>query len=98
MEGFLNFLVDHYVLFLTISILLVFALIGYFVDVNRRKNNVYKINKPEEINLESLEVQENVALSDALNKNKNVGLGNDPINMTTADTVEQLDGNQNITQ
>ena len=38
MQRFIDFLVNNYFWFLIISLILIFALIGYFVDVNEKKN------------------------------------------------------------
>ena len=71
-----NFIVNHYLIFLIIAILLVFALIGYFVEAKRAKENPYKIEKQEEeINLDSLQVTEDMSLQSMLNRNSGV---NDP--------------------
>ena len=69
MDGLLNIIVDYYVLIMTITIILIFALIGYFVDTRRKKNDPYKVKQQEEINLENLVVNDNMALNEALNKN-----------------------------
>ena len=69
MNAFLNFVVNYYVLFLVISILLILALIGYFVDNKRAKDTIVKLNNnSNDINLESLNVEENVTLQSALNQ------------------------------
>ena len=78
MTNLLNFVINHYVLFMLISIFLILSLIGYFVDVKRSKNNPYKIEKKEEnINLDQLKGQENVTLQSVLDKNKTANV-NDP--------------------
>ncbi len=38
MQTFIDFLVNNYLWFLIISFILIFALIGYLVDTNERKN------------------------------------------------------------
>ena len=40
MNGFISFLVDNYLIFLLIVLVLIFALIGYLVDSNKEKNNL----------------------------------------------------------
>lgn len=37
MQAFIDFLVNNYLWFLVISLILVFALIGYLVDTNEKK-------------------------------------------------------------
>lgn len=45
MQAFIDFLVNNYLWFLVISLILVFALIGYLVDTNEKKD---KEDIPEE--------------------------------------------------
>ncbi len=40
MQSFIDFLVNNYLWFLVISLVLVFALIGYLVDTNEKKIDV----------------------------------------------------------
>lgn len=47
MEAFINFLVNNYLWFLIITLILIFALIGYLVDTNERKENGTLANKEE---------------------------------------------------
>lgn len=74
MTGLLDFLADWYILLIIITLILVFALIGYFVEQRRHKESPFKIaserNKVEEINVDQLKSMDaGVSLSDALNKN-----------------------------
>ena len=48
MQGFTDFLMNNYLWFLVASIILIFALIGYFVDQHEQKKGVSMINKPKE--------------------------------------------------
>ena len=45
MEQFINFITQHYLLFDIITLFLILALIGYFVNIKKQKSNVFKINK-----------------------------------------------------
>ncbi len=56
---------------------MVFALIGYFVTRKREKDNPYKLNQNEEINLENIKIKEDVSLQSMVSKNKTFG-SNDP--------------------
>ena len=49
MDAFTNFLANNYVWFLIVSLILVFALIGYLVDVKEMKNGKRQRKKKEEI-------------------------------------------------
>ena len=72
MEGLLNSLADHYVLYIIISLLLIFALIGYFVKKKSNTSQPYKIadaNAQAEIDLANLaqSVNKDVSLQDFVN-------------------------------
>lgn len=87
MQELLNGVIDNYFWFLLVSIILLFALVGYFVDAKRKKNKQYKISQNNEINLDKIEIKENVALSEMVSKNKNVGFDSSPVNIS----IESLD-------
>ena len=77
MTKLLDFLADYHVLFIIITIVLIFALIGYFVEQHRHKASPFKIaserNKVEEINVDKLKSMDtSVSLQDALSKNVNI--------------------------
>jgi len=76
MTAFTDFLAANYFWFLVISIILLFALIGYFVDQNEQKKGISKIIKaPEpEVNISDLAAMAqnkslNHAVSDAARQN-----------------------------
>lgn len=74
MEKIIDFIGNNYSWFLTITIILLFGLIGYIYDNKRNKNDLLKKTE-KEINEESLEniiVPEGKSLAEALNKSKNV--------------------------
>ncbi len=51
MEGFINFLVDNYLWFIIITVILLFSLIGYLVDMSKlpstEKEPKEKVKKPK---------------------------------------------------
>lgn len=49
MDAFTNFLANNYVWFLIVSLILIFALIGYLVDIKEMKNGKRQRKKKEEI-------------------------------------------------
>lgn len=58
MQAFIDFLVNNYLWFLIITIILIFALIGYLVDTSEQSeesSNVIKNPKKEEILLDDIE-------------------------------------------
>ena len=72
MEQFINFITQHYLLFDIITLFLILALIGYFVNIKKQKSNVFKINNAEnEIN--DIPINTNMSLQDFVNGNKSVG-------------------------
>lgn len=61
MQTFINFLVNNYLWFLVVTLVLVFALIGYLVDTNEKKEDNFKENRND---LEKLsDVESNKASS-----------------------------------
>ena len=74
MEAFTNFLANNYLWFLIIALLLLFSLIGYFVDKSEQKKGISRFNKQEEeLDLKSL-------ASMAQNKTLNYVLNSSTIN------------------
>ena len=74
MEAFTNFLANNYLWFLIIALLLLFSLIGYFVDQSEQKKGISRFNKQEEeLDLKSL-------ASMAQNKTLNYVLNSSTIN------------------
>lgn len=78
MEKILDFLANWYVLFIIISLLLIFSLIGYFVTKRRKKNSIFKLSSEQNnnINIADIPLDNNVSLNEALNKNKTVNKDN----------------------
>lgn len=83
MEKFVNFVANNYVWFLTITIILIFALIGYIYDSKKNKSNLFRKaeNELEEQVIESIKEEEEQSLNDLLKKQavKN-DLNNEDIN------------------
>ena len=77
-EKILDFLANLYVLFIIISLLLIFSLIGYFVTKRRKKNSIFKLSSEQNnnINIADIPLDNNVSLNEALNKNKTVNKDN----------------------
>lgn len=93
MERLLGFLSKWHILFIIISVILIFALIGYFVEKKRHKASPFKIasekNKIEEINVQDLKnMDQSMSLSDALNKNVTIKPCNQN-NQTSGSTPQQ---------
>lgn len=74
MENIVDFIGNNYAWFLTISIILLFALIGYIVDNKRNKNDLLKKteNEIDEINIENIKVQEGKSLNEVVSRSKNI--------------------------
>lgn len=72
MEQFINFITQHYLLFDIITLFLILALIGYFVNIKKEKNKVFKINNFEN-EIKDIPINTNMSLQDFVNENKSVG-------------------------
>lgn len=74
MEKLIEFVGNNYAWFLTVTILLLFALIGYIFDTKRNKNDLLKKNEEEmsEMDLENIMVPEGKSLSDMVTSSKNI--------------------------
>ena len=85
MTKLLNFLAKWHIILIIITLILIFALIGYFVNEHRRKASPFKIakdkNNLEEITVDKLKsLDSSVSLSAALNKNAELKNKNGPTN------------------
>jgi len=103
MIAFIDFLVNNYLWFLVISLILTFALIGYFVDQEEQKKGISKINveKPVEKDIHELAASAgnkslNTAVTDAV-KNTNVysNYNNAPVQEPASNTIIDVNSNQN---
>lgn len=74
MENIIDFVSNNYAWFLTITIILLFALIGYIYDTRRNKNDLLKKteNELDEEALENLVAPEGKSLADAVVNSKNI--------------------------
>ena len=74
MENIIDFVSNNYAWFLTITIILLFALIGYIYDNKRNKNDLLKKTESEldEEALEKLVAPEGKSLADAVSISKNI--------------------------
>lgn len=72
MEKLTEFAGEHYVLFLTITLLFLFALIGYIVDARREKNDLFrkKENAEDEESFENIVVPEGKKLNEMVSNTK----------------------------
>lgn len=97
MEKIVDFIGNNYAWFLTITIILLFALIGYIVDTKRNKNDLLKKteNEIEEINLENIKVQEEKSLNDVVSTSKNINPETKSIELTDAEILDNQN-NENV--
>ena len=74
MEKIIDFISNNYSWFLTITIILLFALIGYIYDSKRNKNDLLKKRELEidEESLENIMVPEGKSLAEAVSGSKNI--------------------------
>ena len=73
MENILNFITNNYLWFLIIAIILLLALLGYFVDVRKASDDSpFKKSKDDknianEENLENVKIENNMSLNEMIN-------------------------------
>ena len=95
MDTILNFIVENYIWFLAIAIVLILALVGYIADVKINRTEYFERKEKEALeSLNNLEIANNVGLSSAINNNVNKisNEKNSPeILEVTSETPEKLD-------
>lgn len=74
MNTIIEFIGDNYSWFLTITLILLFAIIGYVFDTRREKNDLLKKteNEIDEESLENIVITEEKSLAEAVTKTKNI--------------------------
>jgi len=72
MNIIIDFISDNYSWFLTITLILLFALIGYIFDTKREKNDLMKKseNEIDEESIENIIISEEKSLAEAVGNNK----------------------------
>lgn len=79
MEKFLEFITNNYLIIDIITVILILALIGYFVNIKKSKNPVFKINNNSSIssldmsNEKQKEPMQNHVNNNNINTNNNIG-------------------------
>ncbi len=70
MEKFLEFITNNYLIIDIITVILILALIGYFVNIKKSKNPVFKINNNSSINsLDMSNEKQNEPMQNHVNNN-----------------------------
>lgn len=89
MDAFTNFLANNYVWFLIISLILLFALIGYLVDVKETKNGKRVKKKKEDLKIVDFsKVEQGKSLNQSLKEDTN-SLNLDEYKKNTANIVKE---------
>ena len=98
MEKIVEFIGDNYAWFLTITIILLFALIGYIYDSKRNKNDLLKKteNEIEEISLENIKVQEGKSLGEVVSTSKNINPETKSVELTDSELLETENNVSNV--
>ncbi len=75
----LDFIEQYYILFIVISVILIFSLIGYFVNERNKKGTSFKVNNETHDNLNisndtnniniANNIADNMSINDIINKN-----------------------------
>lgn len=99
MEKIIEFIGNNYSWFLTITIILLFALIGYIVDSKKDKNDLIKKNEEalDEESLENIIVPEEKSLSDMMSKSKNIDPETKSVELTDETILNNVTEVQNDT-
>ncbi len=68
MDSIINFASNHYLALIIITLILIFALIGYFVAQKEKKASPFKIatENNNDLNIENIQVTNNVSLQQAI--------------------------------
>ena len=95
MENVVEFISGNYVWFLTISIILLLALIGYIVDTKRNNNDLLKKTEEEidEQALENLVVPEGKSLAETVSNSKHINSETKSVELTDASILDDSNDN-----
>lgn len=98
MDKIIEFISNNYVWFLTITIILLFALIGYIFDTKKNENDLLKKteNEIDEESLENLSVPTGKSLADIVNNSKNINSETKNVELTDKSILDDSNGS-NIT-
>lgn len=96
MEKIIDFIGNNYSWFLTITIILLFALIGYIYDSKRNKTDLLKKaeNEMEEISLENIVVPEGKSLNEHVSKSKNINQETKTVELTDETILNENNNTQ----
>jgi hypothetical protein len=93
MSAILEFFGRHNILFIILSILLIFALIGYLMQKKRGLPSPYEVSNKEDDNLTNISnVAGNVSLQEVVSQNMNMATNNNinDINTVNNNQIENL--------
>lgn len=97
MDKIIEFISNNYSWFLTISIILLFALIGYIYDTKREKTDLLKKteNEIDEESIENIIITEEKSLNEAVSKSKNINSETKQVELTDESIIND-DKNEEI--
>ena len=94
MDGFTNFLADNYIWFLITSLIMVFALIGYWVDMKDTKSGKKLKKQKEELKIVDFSsVDQSKSLNESIKEEKGE-LNLDDYSKKSAENTEQVSTEQ----
>lgn len=95
MESIINYVINHFAIFLTITIILLFALVGYIYDSKRNKSDLLKKNEEEidEELLENIVVPEGKSLAETVNVSKNINPETGGVQLTDESILNEDNNN-----
>jgi len=97
MDKIIEFIGNNYSWFLTFTIILLFALIGYIYDTKRNKNDLFKKTELEidEESLENIIVPEGKSLADVVNVSKNINPETKSVELVDATILNETQNKDN---
>lgn len=98
MEKIIDFIGNNYAWFLTITIILLFALVGYIFDSKKNKNDLFKKteNEIDEESLENLIIPEGKSLAETVNVSKNINPETMNVELSDETILEEVPKEENL--
>lgn len=92
MDTIINFLTENYPIFLTVTIILLFALIGYIYDNKKNKEDIFTRNEREmqEMSVENIQIDENKNINDLVSDTKNINPETKQVELTDKEILEDI--------
>lgn len=98
MEKIIEFIGNNYAWFLTITIILLFALIGYIYDSKKNKKDLLKKteNEMEELSIENIKAQEGKSLNEVVGTSKNINPETKSVELIDSEILNSEKNNESL--